>query len=133
MEEQRLPGLGAHDVELMSAPDGERLLAVANQGDGADCATGSLDVYALRSSRWALVQRLRAGCATYASSFVLAGMLHVALAVERTGADESDQQSYRAESPVYVYKARGSVAGRSGLELQTDPWTDLGTAVASLD
>ena len=129
MEEQRLPGLGAHDVELMSAPDGERLLAVANQGDGADCATGSLDVYARRSGRWALVQRLRAGCATYASSFVLAGMLHVALAVERTGADESDQQSYRAESPVYVY--RGSAAGRSGLGLQTDPWTVGGTAVAS--
>ena len=106
MEEQRLPGLGAHDVELMSAPDGERLLAVANQGDGADCATGSLDVYARRSGRWALVQRLRAGCATYASSFVLAGRLHVALAVERTGADESDQQSYRAESPVYVYKGK---------------------------
>ena len=91
----------------MSAPDGERLLGVANQGDGADCATGSLDVYARRSGRWALVQRLRAGCATYASSFVLAGKLHVALAVERTGADESDQQSYRAESPVYVYNGLG--------------------------
>ena len=61
MEEQRLPGLGAHNVELMSAPDGERLLAVANQGDGADCATGSLDVYARRSGRWALSPLHQAG------------------------------------------------------------------------
>ena len=30
----------------------------------------------------------------------------MALAVERTGADESDQQSYRADSPVYVYKGK---------------------------
>ena len=114
MEEQRLPGLGAHDVELMSAPDGERLLAVANQGDGADCATGSLDVYAHRSGRWALVQRLRAGCATYASSFVLAGRLHVALAVERTGADESPTSRATAPTrPSTCTKARGSASGRS--------------------
>ena len=107
-EVQRLQTLGAHDVEVMRV-EGRLLLAIANQGDGVDCASGSLEVYEFDAAarRFALLQRLRSGCATYAASFRHAGgKLRLAVAVERTGSDEKNQSSYHAASPIYEWVPR---------------------------
>lgn len=128
-EVQRLETLGAHDVELMTvggdggggrasggasgsgggggARRAQQLLAVANQGDGRDCDTGSVDVYTydVAERRFALLQRLRAGCATYAAAFSApSGKLQLAVAIEREGADERNQSSYRTVSPVFEWR-----------------------------
>ena len=90
----------------------QQLLAVANQGDGRDCATGSLDVYTYdrAARRFALLQTLRAGCATYAAAFrAPSGRLRLAVAIEREGADERNESSYKVASPVYEYSHRRAV------------------------
>ena len=66
---------GAHDLEVMRT-EGRLLLAIANQGDGISCDSGSVDLYAYDAAtqRFAMRQRMRSGCATYVASYRQAGL-----------------------------------------------------------
>lgn len=122
---QEVPTTGAHDWEPISLPGGGFVLAVANQGDGHDCTTGSVGVFALLRtraapvsdasppatlSRWSdelqlvEVQSLPVGCTVFSRSFVAASSVYLVVAVERTGADDADASSYRTQSLVYRYQ-----------------------------
>ena len=78
----QLTAPGAHDLEAMHE-EGRLLLAVANQGDGISCDSGSVDLYAYDAAtrRFAMRQRMRGGCATYVASYRQA----LALAPRTTG------------------------------------------------
>ena len=95
---------GAHDLEVMHE-EGRLLLAIANQGDGISCDSGSAELYAYDAAtqRFALRQRMRAGCATYVASYRQEGRLRLAVGIERVGGDAANQSSYHTYSPIYEW------------------------------
>ena len=66
VEMQRLPTRGNHDIEPMRIGP-HSLLAIANQGDGVTC-NSSVDILYYTFKRFAPLQSLDVGCATYAHS-----------------------------------------------------------------
>ena len=101
VEMQRLPTRGNHDIEPMRIGP-HSLLAIANQGDGVTC-NSSVDILYYTFKRFAPLQSLDVGCATYAHSFVARGRLFLAVAVERVGDDAADSATYNTESHVYEW------------------------------
>ena len=99
-----LTSLGAHDLEVMRT-EGRLLLAIANQGNGLSCDSGSVDLYAYDAAtqRFALRQQMRSGCATYVASYRQAGRLRLAVGIERVGGDAANQSSYHTDSPIYEW------------------------------
>ena len=85
--------------------EGRLLLAIANQGDGISCDSGSADLYAYDAAtqRFALRQQMRSGCATYVASYRQAGRLRLAVGIERVGGDAANQSSYHTDSPIYEW------------------------------
>lgn len=109
---QRLPTTGAHDWEAFEV-GGQTLLAVANQGNGANCSSSaSVGVYLLQPSslgtaplKW--IDSLVTGCTTFVRSFQAGHRMFLAVAVEREGDDPS--KGFRAQSVVFEIVIRGEV------------------------
>ena len=100
---QRLPTVGAHDWEAFEA-DGHQLFAVANQGDGFDCSSASVGIYALDTAQLLTaplqqIGSLPTGCTTFVRAFLAAGRTFLAVAVERDG--NEPLKGFRTDSVIF--------------------------------